>query len=199
MIYALGADPGAEGGLALVRLASVGLPELICLWRLTGATDRAWYQNASAAARSARGHLDASKVTDTPVWIEQPGHEGGGKANPRNRVATWDRLGLRRGMLAAACYEWGFEQLHHPQPGQWPGVYGKLGKRNLIPVGKDRATHGAHRVDEALRYVSGCRFELLGGPETGRVDRAEAVLIAGAAALTRRSVENSASIQRRAS
>ena len=202
IVFAVGGDVGAEGGLALVRLAPVGLPTALGLWRLHGDDDRAWWRSAVSAAQEARGALSAAEAEACAVWVEQPGNEGGGKANVRNRVRTWDRLGLRRGLLTAALYDAGFVGVYHPQPGEWPGAWGKApGSRtkNLIRVGKDKADGGEHRVREAGAMVVGGSRLLAIGLATGRIDRAEALLIAGAAALRARSAAVAAGMARRAS
>lgn len=192
-IHAIGADPGAEGGLALVRL-DVGRPVLIGLWALRCSTVTDAWTSCSQAVQAARKLLSAAEVESCVVWVEQPGHEGGGKANPRNRVVTWDGLGWRRGMIMAALLDWDFPEPTSVQPGRWPGAYGKAGKgkRNLVGVGKKPAPglpDGSHRIGEAGMMVEGAAGQLaaLHGSAKIRIDCAEAILIAGAAALTRRS------------
>ena len=193
MIHAIGADPGAEGGLALVRL-DTGRPLLLGLWTLRCSTVTDAWASCSQAVQAARKLLTAGEVGGCAVWVEQPGHEGGGKGNVRNRVVTWDGLGWRRGVIMAALVDWGFGEPVSVQPGQWPGCYGKAGKgrKNLIRVGKASAPgfpDGSHRIGEAGMMVEGAAGQLaaLHGSAKIRIDCAEAILIAGAAALTRRS------------
>lgn len=192
-IHAIGSDPGAEGGLALVRL-DTGRPVLLGLWPLRCSTVTDAWTSCSKAAQAARKLLLASEVEGCAVWCEEPGHEGGGKGNPRNRVVTWSGLGWRSGVTMAALVDWGFGEPVRVQPGQWPGAYGKAGKgrRNLVGVGKKPAPglpDGSHRIGEAGMMVEGAAGQLaaLHGSAKIRIDCAEAILIAGAAALTRRS------------
>ena len=190
-IHAIGADPGAEGGLALVSLTT-GRPVLLGLWALRCSTVTDAWTSCSQAAQAARKLLSAVEVEGCAVWCEEPGHEGGGRANPRNRVVTWSGLGWRSGAVMCALVDWGFGEPVRVQPGQWPGAYGKAGKRNLVGVGKKAAPSlpdGSHRIGEAGMMVEGAAHQLaaLHGSAKIKIDCAEAVLIAGAAALARRS------------
>lgn len=184
-VLALGADPGRHGGLALVQACEGGLPRLVRAWRLVGADRRLWWARCLAA------HQEASRLVwdlgvdlaDVRVWIEDPPPVARKRslAGDKHGMQSWAGIGRAQGMLLAAGLSSGFREAELVQGKTWWMVWG----RSQVAYGKSHRDEGAHRIEEASRLVLGAREALAEVPAGCRVDVAEAILIAGAAALVR--------------
>lgn len=183
-IFALGADPGRHGGLALVALDPPGLPYLVNAWKLVGADRRLWWARCRAAFEDAVQDLVqlGVELDRVRVWIEDPPPVARKNAlgGDKRGMQSWAGIGRAQGMLIAGAL---LEGLREPElvPGKtWWSCWGRQ-----VRHGKSHRDEGQHRIHEAENLVPGARTVLATIPEGCRVDVAEAILIAGAAALAR--------------
>ncbi len=197
-LYAIGADSGASAGWALVRLRPGKLPELVELWPVYGTTAKLWLYRASATAKVAWQRLVAEAGTvaaaqTATVWIETPPEfSRKGKDGKRHSQQSWIGLGRRVGGLEMAWYAASSEAPECVEPTQWWNPWG-----GVIRRGKDERDKGLHRVKEAGRLVKGAAAALETVPATRRIDCAESILVAGAAALNALEGANAGSVARR--
>ena len=180
---ALGIDPGASTGLALVRDVPGGLPELLGAWCAWGA-DREWLRrlNESLGVVGVLAFDRGVALADVVVWVEEPpSHWRSG--GPRNTQAAARGIGRRMGQVEMAWAQ--------RTEGTWPrrvqGPEWWEPWRGQVAHGK--IGDGGHRIAEAGRWVEGARAVLAAmeqettAARERRVDVAEAILIAGAAAM----------------
>ncbi len=183
-IYALGADPGRHGGLALVALDPPGLPYLLGAWKLVGADRRLWWQRCRAAHQEALEQIRERKVelARVRIWIEDPPPVARKKSLPGDKhgMQSWAGIGRCQGLLIAAALVEGFREPELVQGKTWWALWGRY-----VRHGKSHRDDGQHRILEAEHLVPGARMALAEVPVGCRVDVAEAILIAGAAALAR--------------
>lgn len=182
-IAALGLDPGATAGAALVAVPRGEDPRPRCLGALsitasrpsrlrgppaTAEWERRWYERALLALHRLRAPVPERRWLEVALVIEVPSFEGQGDAYAFGLARETERLSL-------ACQAvWG----RRPEPFghcDWTAVHSEL------PIAK--VGNGRHRIDEAGARVAGAELLLEQVPTSQRVDVAEAVLIAAAAVL----------------
>jgi hypothetical protein len=183
-IYALGADPGRHGGLALVALDPPGLPRLVKVWKLVGADRRLWWARCNAAHGEAVELLSGFGVAlhDVRIWIEDPPPVARKHSLPGDKhgMQSWAGIGRMQGMIIGAALIHGFKEPELVSGKAWWSLWGRQ-----IRHGKSHRDDGKHRITEASHLVLGAGDALEEIPDGCRVDCAEACLIAGAAALFR--------------
>lgn len=188
-IYAIGADSGEHAAFALVQLDAEGL-RLLRLWPVYG-TGVLWFERAREAADCGWASLRESVAIQQPadmvearaarcrVWIETPPSMSRKLATgKRHTQASWIGLGRRVGALQMAWYC----AARHPASLVEPSTWWMPWAGHGLKRGKDEATAGWHRVEEASALVMGAGAALTAVPKTRAVDCAESILIAGAAA-----------------
>lgn len=178
-IAALGGDPGASTGLALVVLPPAGAPCLLGLWSIHGSSLPLWWERASAAARQAR---ELAGESDARAWVEAipATMREGSIAGVTRGHAAWAGLGQRRGLLLGALLAEGWTVEDIDQRDWTAAARVQASKQGIDP---------RVRLREAAALVVGAGAALDALPcdteaaAQRQVDAAEAVLIALGAAV----------------
>lgn len=181
MTHAFGIDVGRHSAIALCSHTPGHLPVCLGVWPIAGSTEDLWYRRAYAAIHAAERGICAAggQTACTPCWIEYPCPKV--RKGPFAHHASGFGLGRRVGSLETI---WRFTFGVVPEPttpsmaGWWGPLASSLGRL------KGKSETGVERIEEASRMVSGAREMLAEVPATGRVDAAEGILIAAAAALS---------------
>lgn len=171
---AVGIDPGASGGVALVDVGEPR-PRLLYAARLYGSSYTTWVSRADATLTEVAAAVDRAgvAVAEVPVWVEDPPpaiREGGLDGDSRG-LASWVGLGRYQGFALAAAVRAGFSRFERVQVSAWTRVLGPA-------VASRKSGDGAHRIREAGMLLAG--GEVLA---TLPVDVSESALVACAAAL----------------
>lgn len=179
MIYGIGIDPGSRGAVALVEWPGRGhLPRAVGAWSVYGRWPDLWYDRAVKACRSAWSA--AGDIVEHPpagllnvrVWQETfPAKSRGGKISP----TAWIGLGRRCGALLCA--------FHRASGWVWPEEVENTAWRQAWDLGPKRGD-GTHRLQECRLYIQGSGPVLDKVRPSCLIDSAEALLIAGAAAMS---------------
>lgn len=178
VILALGADPGASTGLALVSLWPAGA-RLLALWSVHGSSLPLWWARASAAAQEAR---ELAAETDARAWVEAipATMREGSIAGVTRGHAAWAGLGQRRGLLMGALMAAGWPVEDIDQRDWTAAARVQASKQGIDP---------RVRLREAAALVAGAGAALDALPSDTeaaaqrQIDAAEAVLIALGAAV----------------
>jgi len=186
----MGADPGSHSCVAAVRIdTGAARPLTLELVRHVGsAKPRAWSLKCSDAIEAV---YESCGSAPERLWVESPpkrtrrGSFGGDKQGLETRLG----LGRYQGMIIAHASllpcEMDITIVRQPD---WVAIYGRK-------IHNRKMRDGQHRIAEASMYVAGAVDGISKIPKSMRVDAAEAILIAGAAALD---LLRRADVQRRA-
>lgn len=165
----VGIDPGEEGGIAVVEVASpLAMPRLVLAERFYGTSFVPWFRRVCDALNSTAARLPSSPGRVRVLMEEIPTGFG--------TRATAAGLGARRGAIYGALVARGIGPVEGISWGAWARGVG-------VRAGKTMG--GLHRLDEAAALIDGARariLELEAERCVGVVDVAEAMLIALAAA-----------------
>jgi len=179
--YVVGADAGESAAWALVERVAGHRPRLVRLVEVYGSTDDLWYQRALQGAGVIVAVLEELGSAATACWVEMPPAKSrADRRGKRHSQASWIGLGERAGALRMAWRAKAGAVAEGVEPRVWWAPW-----RGQVRRGKDERDAGAHRIVEAGRLVAGAaeRLEQVAS-SARRVDCAESILIAGAAALS---------------
>lgn len=187
---AIGADPGAHGGLSLVEHRGAGRrPRLLLCLPITGSRSGLWLARAVDQCRLAVGTLAGLGVSgpalrSIPTWMEEPPYVKSADSNGGSKgLAAWAGIGRQQGLLFAAMVTAsdGLIELERRPMSDWPAVLGKS-----RAASKKFGDH-THRVREVAYCLDGGReaMDVLAA-HSAQVDAAESALIALAALLDAR-------------
>lgn len=185
----VGADSGEHAAWAVVEWTR-GAFVLLHVADVYG-VEHAWLRRARTGATSSWSHiLDAvdqrlELAAGAQVWIEEPPAFSRQIGKGRRRTqASWIGLGRRVGLLEGLWWVESGEVSHAElvEPSRW---WDEL--HGAVRRGKDERDGGLHRVREAEQLVRGSAGPLARIPISRRIDVAESILIAAAAAKSGRS------------
>jgi|LauGreDrversion2_3_1035106.scaffolds.fasta_scaffold01517_2 hypothetical protein len=183
-VICLGIDPGRESGVALVELVptpgKAPYPALHGSWAVWGASDRLWFNRATAAVHEAtralgEGCVKIAFIEEIPATFRTGSIKGVKRGH-----AAWAGLGKRWGAWQSILFgaDWEVREI---EQSDWTKLCG-------VEKSKEKAGGPAGRVREASTLVAGAA-KALAKIENEKIqgDAAESVLIglAGAVLLSR--------------
>lgn len=194
MIHALGADPGSSAAWALVELERGSLPRFLALAEVHGSEDK-WLSRARDGLRACLDRVP--EASPDLCWIERPPDRVRRDASVRHHASAAG-LGIRAGMMAGVYYMATGKSAELVDPGTWQQRAWGRGRVGPKAQGADKAQVALQRVRLAASLVPGSRPVLEAISMSRQADCAEAVLIAGAAALACLARQTTPALGRRA-